>query len=126
MSTPLLPKKIIFLLLLFYLLCVVILAIAPVDPKGKLDHMQIAGIRGDYFFHLLSFMPLLPFLWLGNLFAAKKYRMLFLFCIGFAVAISTESLQLFISYRHFGFQDMMFNCIGVALGSFVFLIRKGK
>ena len=119
-----LNKKIIFYILIFYALCIVILCILPLNTKSELNHFNIIGFRADHFFHSLMFTPFLPMMWFGNMDGGNKKRLFLLIGLGFLFAISTETLQLFIPYRSFTFNDVMANCIGVALGAFVFIIKR--
>ena len=106
---------------------IITLCVVPLNTKGELNHITIAGIRGDHFFHCLMFIPFLPITWFGGLDKRKKNNLFLLILAGLLLAVFAESLQIFIPYRTFTLKDVAANCMGVLIGSFLaFLIKRGN
>jgi glycopeptide antibiotics resistance protein len=93
-----------------YLLAIIALIALPLNSANELNNITILQLRGDYFFHILMFLPwaffrqalaikTLPWLMLGLLFAA-----------------GTEDLQYFLPWRAFNVNDLIANMAGVLLG----------
>lgn len=104
--------------IVFYFYCVSIIAlvILPINNATELNNVFILQIRGDYFLHILMFIP-----WF---FFVRVFMMnaLLWFLIGVAFSSTSESLQYFLPYRAFNINDLLANGMGVLLGSFFYLI----
>lgn len=99
-----------------YFIGLILVAILPLNATEELNDMNIVEVRGDYFFHVLVFLPwaLLGFL---------AFRLSFLWIVaGLMIAAATEGLQYFLHYRAFNINDMIANVTGVVIGLVVFLI----
>ncbi len=108
--------QIIRLVFYFYILAIILLVALPLNTARDLNNITIIMLRGDYFFHILLFLPWMAF--------AKGFRIpSFLWLLsGICFAGASEFLQYFISYRAFNINDLIANSAGVLLGSALFWI----
>lgn len=97
-----------------YFAVIILLMIIPINTSGSLNHVTVIKVRGDYFFHVLLF---LPWAFFGP--CMRKNLWLWLL-LGLLFAVSTETLQYFIPNRRFNINDMLSNLIGIILGLIVF------
>jgi VanZ family protein len=117
-------KRNLFILLSIYFCSLFILSLLPINTKGELNHITILKIRGDYFFHMLLFIPAVAFIWLFNLDNGKRINFILLILLCVFIAMVTEGVQYFVPYRAFNINDMIANLAGVLLGSLVILKRR--
>lgn len=95
----------------------------PINGKdSKANHTFILNLRMDYFFHGLVFFPWMGFLLLNN----KLMKPALWLMIGLFFAVSTEALQLFLSYRTFNINDIVANSCGILIGSCLLLFDQKK
>ena len=107
----------------FYLYCIVlILLIAlPLNTASELNNITIFQLRGDYFFHILLFLPWMFFRKVFHI------RLLVWLLLGLLFASATEGLQYLLPWRAFNVNDMAANGMGVLVGSLLFVIYvKGR
>jgi VanZ family protein len=104
------------LLLYAYILAILALVALPLNTASELNNITILQLRGDYFFHILMF---LPWAFFQKTFPIKP---LFWLLSGLFFASATEGLQYFLPYRAFNINDMVANMMGVVMGSIIYLI----
>jgi glycopeptide antibiotics resistance protein len=107
-------NKFISALFLLYLLTILLLVTLPLNSARELNNITIIQLRGDYFFHILLFLP-----WMGFVSAFGWPYFLWLLS-GFCFAGASEFLQYFLSYRAYNVNDLIANISGVLLGSLLF------
>jgi VanZ family protein len=110
------------ILLAFWVITVIVLAILPNLPVPKIGGKPIP-IRLDYPVHflehtLLSFLAVISFV--KNLSDIQPFRITFLFIILFAVFM--EMLHIVIPFRSFEFQDLLLNILGVFIGTLIAIL----
>jgi len=105
------------------------LLIASIIPTfGKLNDQSIHFIvefRLDYIFHSLVYFGFYVLLVLVEVFMKVKYskkKLVKFVFLTVLIAIFTESLQLFITYRSFNPMDLFSNLVGVFFGITFYLI----
>ncbi len=100
-----------------YFSAILLLVSLPISHAGvtDLNNITIIRIRGDYFFHVLAFLPWAFFL---PIFSFSKPTWLLL---GIIFAVGSESLQYLLPYRAFNINDLLANTIGIAIGMAIFL-----
>ena len=103
-------------LFIAYLLLIILLVTLPLNSAGELNNITILQLRGDYFFHILLFVP-----WM---FLQKAFHIRFLYwlMLGLFFASATEGLQYLLPYRAYNINDMMANMFGVFIGFLLFMI----
>ena len=98
---------------LFWVYCIFItlLVALPLNNIGasELNNITIIRLRGDYFFHVLLFMP-----W-AFLSLSYKLNIWLWMVLGLAFATSSELLQYLLPYRSYNINDLVANNIGVIL-----------
>lgn len=99
-----------------YLIVIILLVTLPINSAGELNNITIITFRGDYFFHLLMF---LPWLFFGS---ALRMKPLYCLLIGLLVASATEGLQYLLPYRAYNINDLLANTLGVVIGFLLFII----
>lgn len=110
--------KIVFIV---YILTLILLAVLPINNRdSKLNHIYVLELRGDYWMHILVFIPwsLLCFVFFSS--KSKVSNILF----GLSFAFIAEGFQWLIPYRAFNVNDALANGVGVILGSTHLLFRK--
>jgi len=105
-------------LLISYILVLFLLNVLPINGKeSALNNNYFLHIRWNYLGHSLLLIPLFPLIYLSfkksSLF---KISILLPITISLLVAISTEFIQYFISWRTFNVNDLFANIIGVFFG----------
>ena len=102
----------------FYFFGIVLLLILPINNVEKLknlDHVMVVKVRGDYFFHALTF---LPWAFFGP--SMKKKTGLWMI-VGIIFAMGMEMLQYILPNRRFNINDLIANGFGVFLGSILMI-----
>ncbi|MDP3462568.1 MAG: VanZ family protein [Bacteroidales bacterium] len=77
------------------------------NNPNELNNITILQLRGDYFFHILMF---LPWAFFSGVFKMKK---IYWVLIGLLFATLAECVQYFLPYRAFNINDLMANLLGV-------------
>lgn len=132
MSTP----KVITYLFWIYLLALLVLTMIPlntVDGGSSISNRQVMNVRGDYWLHVLAYIPL-PLLMGVTIQNKLKIKAInnknnwirVIFC-SIILAAGLEFFQLLLSYRTFNLNDLAGNTGGVLLGLLALLgISMGK
>lgn len=94
----------------FYALFIVLLVVLPINSTGELNDINIITFRGDYFFHVLVFIPWSFFQ------PALRNKTITWLLLGLIFASATESLQYLLPYRAWNINDLLANILGVILG----------
>ena len=112
-----------------FIIYAIFLLIASIIPTfGKLNDQSIHFIvefRLDYIFHSLVYFGFYVLLVLVEVFMKVKYskkKLVKFIFLTVLIAIFTESLQLFITYRSFNPMDLFSNLVGVFFGITFYLI----
>lgn len=95
---------------------ILLLVTLPFNFVEKLNNITILHLRGDYFFHILMF---LPWMFFQKTLSVKRLPWLLL---GVVFASATEGLQYFIPWRSFNINDILANVSGVLIGFLLFII----
>jgi len=99
-----------------YLICVLLLAVLPINSAGELNNITILKFRGDYFLHSLMLVPWMIFLpginskWVGWLLS------------GLLFAALVEGIQYVLPYRAYNVNDLVANIVGVGIGGLILLM----
>lgn len=104
-----------------YILVIIALIALPLNTSSELNNITILQLRGDYFFHILLFLP-----WM---FFRKVFHIRYLYwlSLGLFFASATEGLQYLLPWRAFNVNDMLANGMGVLVGFLVyFFYMKGE
>lgn len=104
----------------FYICAVLLLIVLPLNQSGSLNHITVVRIRGDYFFHALTF---LPWAFFGP---ALHRHWVWWLLTGLLFAGSTECLQYLLPYRRFNINDMLSNSLGIIIGIAIFIPFSNK
>jgi glycopeptide antibiotics resistance protein len=102
-----------------YFTAILLLITLPINTPGSklyLNNITVVKIRGDYFFHALTFIP-----WSFFMFAMNKRPWMWMF-LGFLFSTGTELLQYLLPYRRFNINDLISNSLGILLGMVIFLL----
>ncbi|NLX28060.1 MAG: VanZ family protein [Bacteroidales bacterium] len=94
----------------------IVLPINTPESKFYLNNIMIIKIRGDYFFHALTFIP-----WAFFMFTMNK-RLWMWMLLGLLFSTWTEMLQYLLPYRRFNINDLISNALGILLGMVIFLL----
>ncbi len=92
-----------------YILTILLLVALPLNTSSELNNITIFQLRGDYFFHIMLFMPWAFFR------QACKIKTLPWLLLGLLFAAGTEGLQYFLPWRAFNVNDLLANGLGVLL-----------
>lgn len=119
-SSPYLDKIAILINRLFsrrnfwiYFIAILLLITLPINTPGSkfyLNNITVVKIRGDYFFHALTFIPWAFFM------VAMKQRPWTWLVLGLIFSTGTELLQYLLPYRRFNINDLISNSLGILLG----------
>jgi glycopeptide antibiotics resistance protein len=96
-----------------YVVAVVTLLIVPLgEVHQEVNQSHVIGIRGDYWIHLLLFIPWAAF------YTVVSNRMTFgkWVALGILMSAGMEVMQGFVPYRTFNVMDMIGNVLGIVLG----------
>ncbi len=99
-----------------YLICVLLLAVLPINSAGGLNNVTILKFRGDYFLHSLMLVP-----WMIFLLWIKSNWWLWLLS-GLLFAAFIEGIQYVLPYRAYNVNDLVANIIGVGIGGGILLM----
>lgn len=104
-----------------YIIVIILLIALPLKTSSELNNITILQLRGDYFFHILLFLPWMFFK------KAFNIRLLVWLLLGLFFASATEGLQYLLLWRAFNVNDMLANVLGILVGFLVyFLYMKGE
>jgi glycopeptide antibiotics resistance protein len=110
-----------------YILTIILLVSLPLNTSSHLNNITILQLRGDYFFHIVLF---LPWMFFGSTFTRQSKLKsstllssqspsvppsLFWFLLGLLFASGTEGLQFFLPWRAFNINDLLGNMLGILL-----------
>ena len=96
-----------------YFIAILLLITLPINTPGSkfyLNNITVVKIRGDYFFHALTFIPWAFFM------VAMKQRPWTWLVLGLIFSTGTELLQYLLPYRRFNINDLISNSLGILLG----------
>ncbi|MCK9452748.1 MAG: VanZ family protein [Bacteroidales bacterium] len=93
-----------------YVIVLLLLVTLPLNTTSELNNITILQLRGDYFFHILMFLPWMFFR------KALRIKPLLWLLIGLLFASATEGLQYLIPWRAFNVNDVLANVMGIILG----------
>ena len=112
-----------FYIAFFYIIIVFLIAILPINPEqSTANTTYMLGIRLDYIFHVIFFIPWMSFSFLFDQPSTRK--LWFWFLGGLLFAACAEGLQYFTPYRSFNFKDLMANACGLILGCLCLMFLK--
>lgn len=103
-----------------YSLVILLMVVLPINSTGKLNNINIITFRGDYFFHVLVFIP-----WSFFQLALRNKTITWLL-LGLIFASATEGLQYLLPYRAWNINDLLANILGVFLGFLLFKLFRIK
>ena len=110
-----------------YFFLILILTIVPLQGTALsgMNKVYISEFRLDYLLHTALF---LPWVFLCEISFPQKfrYKKLIILVAGLCIAVASEYLQLFVAYRAFNINDLLYNAAGVVLGSFVWIFMPFK
>lgn len=116
MNTGLTKSNLTIRLFRIYLICVLLLAMLPINSAGELNNITILKFRGDYFLHSLMLVPWMIFLlWI-------KSRWWLWLLSGLLFAVFIEGIQYFLPYRAYNINDLVANIVGVGIGGGILLM----
>jgi hypothetical protein len=93
----------------------------PVNTEETINRFHVLEVRGDYWLHMLLFLPL-PFLMCPAGKSAKACFFSILFCL-FAAA-TAEGIHWLIPYRSFNPFDMLANISGVLFSTVILVLQR--
>ena len=111
--------------LLLYPLVMVVVLVADLGDPTKWNDGRVGPFRLDLIVHLLLFLPwgvLARYLWAPSFRTGIFSSFIGLMLIWLFLAVGLESVQYFLSYRIFSWEDMGINIGGLMIGS---LFRAG-
>lgn len=98
-----------------YFFAIILLITLPINKSGSLNNITVVHLRGDYFFHILTFIPWAFF---GFMMNKNLWRWMI---PGLFFAFGAELLQLIVPWRRFNINDLIANGAGVLLGTLIFI-----
>ena len=107
-----------------YILSLFLIAVLPLNSQSNiaLNNDYILNIRLDHLLHSIIFIPTL---WI--IYRIKKLPLMSSILLALLVAVGTEGIQYFLTYRAFSINDMISNVTGVSLGiPFLFFRINGE
>lgn len=112
-----------FYIAVCYIVLIFLIAVLPINPEhSTANTTYLFGLRLDYFFHIIFFLPWMSF---SLLFSYNTPRNLwFWFLGGLLFATCAEGVQYFTPYRSFNLKDLMANTCGLILGCVCLLFLK--
>jgi glycopeptide antibiotics resistance protein len=99
-----------------YFFAIILLITLPLNKSGSLNDITVVHLRGDYFFHILTFFP-----WAFFGLVMKKNMWMWMI-LGLLFAFGTELLQLILPWRRFNINDLIANGAGILLGTLIFVL----
>lgn len=119
-------KKLIFVFYIIFVFCIMIIPFNK-TALSEMNNVYVLNFRLDYLLHTVIF---LPWVFLCQISFAKniKYSKIIILSSGLLLALFAEYIHHYIPYRAFNINDMLFNALGVILGTFTWLFtgKKGK
>lgn len=119
-----------FGIVFLYIFLLFLFAIIQINGiSSTVNNTYILQIRLDHLFHLLFFSPWMT---LPIMFSEKKsftsinVSPIFWFFCGLILAVCTECVQYFLSYRSFTLPDLLFNISGLLLGWLCLTVLKAS
>jgi VanZ family protein len=102
-----------------------LLAVLPINNGEKLNDIFILQVRGDYLVHFAIFIPLMALIrfYTGHTFRTAALKTAAWIAAALTLAVATEYIQYFLTYRAFNINDMAANVMGVLIGSGFFFVR---
>ena len=109
--------------LFLYLIALITVSVIPLGSASKhLTDVTVIHLRGDYFLHMLVYLPILMLMVLS--FQKCKWEML---VVALVMAVGLEFIQMALSYRAFNINDLLANVAGVVIGAgVVYACRRVK
>jgi VanZ family protein len=119
-------KSTVFFIAISYVILLLIIAVLPINPEhSTANTTYIFGIRLDYIFHGLFFVPWMSFSYLFGQSSTRK--LWYWFFGGLLLAACTEGVQYFTPYRSLNLKDLTANTCGLILGCLcLFFLKPGK
>jgi hypothetical protein len=96
-----------------YVSLIVLLAVLPLNAS-RMDNVSVLSLRGDYWVHILQFIPSMPIF-------LKRWQLAVSLIFSISLALITEGIQFWLPYRAFNINDLVANGLGIML-SFFFVI----
>ncbi len=108
--------KLIRWFLVLYLITLITVSVIPLGSVSReITNVTVIHLRGDYFLHLLVYLPVVSLLMLSL--QKWKWKMLL---VAFGVAIGLEYIQMLLPYRSFNINDLIANASGVLVGALIY------
>jgi Na+/melibiose symporter-like transporter len=108
------------ILTILYFVVILILLTKPISIGSGMK-FYFLGIRSDKYAHALLFFPFSILMFHLHEFFERKYSALKLYFLGIMLCAICESMHYFIPYRSFDFFDFVANCVGLSIGSFIYI-----
>lgn len=99
-----------------YLTVILLLLVLPLNTSKELNNITVLQLRGDYFFHILLFLPWAFFL------NGTPFKALFWLLFGLLFAMASEALQYLLPWRTYNVNDLLANMLGILAGFAVSMI----
>ena len=93
-----------------YILVILLLVALPLNSAAELNNITILQLRGDYFFHIVLF---LPWAFFRLVFGQKGWSW---GVFGLFFAAGSEGIQYLLPYRAYNVNDLMANMLGILVG----------
>ncbi len=104
-----------------YLVVLILLATLPINgSESTANNTFVAEIRLDYIIHALFLLPWMCFMLLFDWKIIKAYVKWF--SIGLLIAFFLEYVQFFLPYRTYNILDLLYNFLGLFLGTLLWII----
>lgn len=120
-------------LLLTFILVVVVFQVVPIDIlyETGLTKKKIGPLGIDQTLHIIGFLPWMTIgwigIWKGHPFGPPRKKMFFQalgwMLLGYVIGVLVELIQYYLPYRSFNKMDMVYNFIGVFVGSVCLLFN---
>ncbi len=117
-------KKLAFV---FYIVFILIVLIIPLNTTGlsEANNIYILTFRLDYLIHTLMFLPWV-FVCEISFGQSLRYPKLVILLSGIFLAAALEYSHYFLPYRAFNVNDLIYNVVGVLLGSLIWIFYNSK
>ncbi|MDD4374236.1 MAG: VanZ family protein [Bacteroidales bacterium] len=93
-----------------YVALIILLVTLPLNTSDNLNNITILQLRGDYFLHILLFMPWAFF------FKTFHIKLSYWMLLALFFASATEGLQYLLPYRSYNINDLLANLLGILVG----------
>ncbi len=105
-------------ILIIYIVLILLFILLPINNKdSKINTFTFLKVRLDYILHAFLFMP-----WM-LLKPNKSIKRYVWFMIGIGLAVLTECLQYPLPYRSFNLNDLVFNMLGIIVGTLIIFLH---